>query len=69
MVRAVRAKGKGGRPPIREETKDIVVKLYNEDRLSCMQIARACNISKSSVFRIIAERRANEADGEEKAKT
>lgn len=46
-----------GRPPINEETKDLVVRLYNEDTMTCMQIAKACNISKASVFRIMNERR------------
>ena len=55
---------RGGRPRISEATKDLVVKLYNEDKLSCVEIARACNISKSSVFRIMNERRAKAEDAE-----
>mgnify|MGYP002707028565 CR=1 FL=1 len=46
-----------GRPPINPETKDLVVRLYNEDTMTCVQIAKACNISKASVFRILNERR------------
>lgn len=54
----------GGRPKINDATKDLVVKLYNEDTMSCLEIAKACNISKSSVFRIIAERRQMNAESE-----
>lgn len=46
-----------GRPPINEETKNLVVRLYNEDKMTCVEIAKACNIGKTSVFRIIKERR------------
>jgi len=46
----------GGRPPISEETKDLVVKLYREDEMTCEKIAKACRISLSSVFRIVRER-------------
>lgn len=53
----VRKRKPTGRPPISEETKDLVVRLYNEDTMTCVQIAKACNISKASVFRIVNERR------------
>lgn len=56
LVTAIKNKRRG-RPSINEETKDLVVRLYNEDTMTCMQIAKACNISKASVFRIINERR------------
>lgn len=59
-----KVKKSNGRPPISKETKDLVVRLYNEDELTCVEIAKACNISKASVFRIMNERRA-EANGEE----
>ena len=53
----IRKRKPTGRPPINEETKDLVVRLYNEDTMTCVQIAKACNISKASVFRIMNERR------------
>lgn len=45
-----------GRPPINQNTKDVVWKLYNEDAMACKQIAEACNISLRSVYRITSER-------------
>ena len=45
-----------GRPPINETSKDLVVRLYNEDTMTVRQIAEACNISERSVYRIINER-------------
>lgn len=60
----IRKRKPTGRPPINSETKDLVVRLYNEDTMTCMQIAKACNISKASVFRIINERRQKQ-NGEE----
>ena len=53
----IRKRKPTGRPPINKETKDLVVRLYNEDTMTCVQIAKACNISKASVFRIMNERR------------
>lgn len=49
-------KKKTGRPCISDETKNLVVRLYNEDEMSCAEIAKACNISTRSVFRIMNER-------------
>lgn len=46
-----------GRPRISEETRNLVIRLYNEDSMTCQQIAKACNISESSLHRIINERR------------
>lgn len=43
-------------PPISEELKDLVVELYKTD-MRCVDIARKCNISKTSLFKIIKERR------------
>lgn len=45
-----------GRPPINETSKDLVVRLYNEDKMTVRQIAEACNISERSVYRIVNER-------------
>lgn len=45
-----------GRPPINETSKDLVVRLYNEDTMTVRQIAEACNISERSVYRIVNER-------------
>lgn len=50
-------KKRTGRPPISEELKDLVVELYKTD-MKCGDIARKCNISKTSLFKIIKERRA-----------
>lgn len=49
-------KRKVGRPRIDEKTKSLVVKLYKQDELTCDQIAKACGIGRTSVFRIINER-------------
>lgn len=49
-------KVKRGRPSISEATKALVIRLYNEDE-PCKRIAEACNISESSVFRIIRNER------------
>lgn len=46
-----------GRPRLSEETRELVVKLYVENEMTCKDIAIACNISESSVFRIMRERR------------
>lgn len=55
-----------GRPNINENTKDLVARLYNEDTMTCKQIAEACNISLRSVYRIVNERRlANEQEKEQ----
>lgn len=45
-----------GRPPISKEIRRLVIDLYDKD-MKCNDIAKACNISRSSVFRIINERR------------
>lgn len=45
-----------GRPPISEELKDLVMELYKTD-MKCGDIARKCNISKTSFFKIVKERR------------
>ena len=47
---------RGGRPPINTETKTLVWRLYDEDKMTCEQIAKACNISVSSLYRIMRER-------------
>ena len=53
----VTKKKRTGRPPINEATKNLVVRLYNEDEMTCEEIAKACNIGRTSVFKIIKERR------------
>jgi len=59
-------KKRNGRPPIKESVKERVIELYNSDELTCPEIAKVCNISKSSVFRIVSERRAMLYNGKEK---
>ena len=49
-------KVKVGRPRIPEETRDLVVRLYNED-MPIEKIAKSVQISQASIFRIIKERR------------
>lgn len=46
-----------GRPSISDETKKLVVRLYNENEMTCGEIAAACQISMSSLFRILMDRR------------
>lgn len=45
---------KKGRRGISENTKQTVEKLYNEDNMTCDEIAKACGISRASVFRIMS---------------
>lgn len=40
-----------------QATKDLVIKLYNEDELTCKEIANACNISERTLYAIVAEAR------------
>lgn len=40
-----------------QATKDLVIKLYNEDELTCKEIANACNISERTLYTIVAEAR------------
>ena len=39
---------KVGRPSINDETKKLVVRLYNENEMTCGEIAAACQRSMSS---------------------
>lgn len=57
MIEVIKKRKPTGRPKINNETQDLVIRLYNEDSMTCDEIAKACNISRSSVFRIIRERR------------
>lgn len=56
MEKVTRKRKPTGRPSINDTSKDLVVRLYNEDTMTCKQIAEACNISERSVYRIIKER-------------
>lgn len=51
-----------GRPKTSRVTEDLVVKLYNED-YRVDDICEACKISRSTLYRILRERRAD--NGEE----
>ena len=53
-----------GRPRISTETKELVRRLYAEDKMTCKDIAAACNISTRSVFRIVDERTDGNAENE-----
>lgn len=53
----IRKRKPTGRPKVNEGTRNLVIRLYNEDSMTCREIATACNISESSVYRIIRERR------------
>lgn len=44
-----------GRPAISNELKNLVVDLYLQD-MKCDDIAKACKISRASVFNIIKEK-------------
>lgn len=46
-----------GRPPINDETRKLVIELYNNSDMTCNQIAQACNISPASLYRIINKAR------------
>lgn len=65
MGELVRKKGRRG---IDSKTKERVVELYQADELTVPEIARACKVSESSVFRIMRERRVG-ANGEEKERS
>lgn len=60
----IRERKPTGRPRINKATADLVVRLYNEDNMTCAEIAQACNISRASVFRIVRERRLAYAEEE-----
>ena len=47
-----------------QATKDLVIKLYNEDELTCKEIANACNISERTLYTIVAEARREQEDDE-----
>lgn len=49
-----------GRPSISDETKKLVVRLYNENEMTCGEIAAAVQISMSSLFRILKEKELTE---------
>lgn len=53
-----------GRPRISQQTRDLVVRLYQEDEMTCQDIAIACNISIASLYSIIREWRRNNAKKE-----
>lgn len=57
MVEVVRRRKPTGRPRINDLTRDLVVRLYNEDTMTCKEIAKSVGISEASVFRIVNERR------------
>ena len=61
----IRKRKSTGRPPIGEATKSLVIRLYNEDKMTCADIAKACNISRSSLFNIINERKKEYGNEEE----
>lgn len=57
MEKVIRQRKPTGRPRINELTRDLVVRLYNEDTMTCKEIAKSVGISEASVFRIVNERR------------
>lgn len=58
-------KRRAGRRPIKQEVKERVVKLYAANELTIDEICKVCEVSKSSVFRILRERRTENAEGKE----
>jgi len=52
---------RAGRKRIKEEVRERVIRLYNADELTIDEIVRVCGVSKSSVFRILREGRAEDA--------
>lgn len=57
---SARARGrKGGRPPIDEETKEIVCKLYYSREYTIDDICRMTKVSKTSIYNIIKEKTNN----------
>lgn len=57
MTEIIRKRKPTGRPRINDLTRDLVVRLYNEDTMTCKEIAKSVGISEASVFRIVNERR------------
>lgn len=53
-----------GRPRIPQQTRDLVIRLYNEDKMTCEDIAIACQISIASLYSIVREWRRNNAEKE-----
>lgn len=53
---------RAGRKPIRQEVRERVVGLYAAGELTIDEICQVCGVSRSSVFRILRERRAKDAE-------
>lgn len=62
MTEIIRKRKPTGRPRINDLTRDLVVRLYNEDTMTCKEIAKSVGISEASVFRIVNERRKEQAN-------
>ena len=48
--------GGGGRPQIKEQVQDEIVRLYRLGELTCKQIASAVGVSEASVYRTLNRR-------------
>lgn len=48
---------RGGRPRIKDDIKQLAIKLYDEDHMTCKQIAKMCQISEASLYKLLRERR------------
>ena len=62
VTEIIRKRKPTGRPRINDLTRDLVVRLYNEDTMTCKEIAKSVGISEASVFRIVNERRKEQAN-------
>lgn len=56
---------RAGRKPIKKEVKERVVALYAANELTIDEICRVCEVSRTSVFRILRERRTEDVETEE----
>lgn len=48
-----------GRPKLEEQIRTSVIQLYNQNTMTCKEIANACGICRQSVYNIINEERRN----------
>lgn len=49
-----------GRPRINQEIRNKALELYDNDNMTCKDIAKVCGISTRSLYRILDEERADE---------
>lgn len=55
-LESARARGrKGGRPPIKDETKNMIKSLYESKKYTGEEIAKMANVSRTTIYKVINE--------------